>query len=56
MVNPKYSKGYIALKIHSLKNTPDEEAKIGRFKNIRIMTKNLNENLLKMDLPAKEVN
>ena len=39
MINQKYSKGYIALKIHSLKNTPEEEAKIGRFKNIRIMSK-----------------
>jgi len=56
LVHQKYSKGYIALKIHSLKNTPEEEAKIGRFKNIRIITKNLNDNLLKMDLPAKEVN
>lgn len=56
MINPKYSKGYIALKIHSLKNTPEEEAKIGRFKNIRIITKNLNENLLKMDLPAISAN
>jgi hypothetical protein len=56
MVNPKYSKGYIALKIHSLKNVPEEESKIGRFKNIRIITKNLNEMIEKMDLPAREVN
>lgn len=55
MINPKYSKGYIALKIHSLKNFPEEEKKIGRFRNIRIITKNLNENLVKIDLPAKEV-
>jgi len=56
MINPKYAKGYIALKIHSLKNTPEEEAKVGRFKNIRIITKNLDKNLLKMDLPAISAN
>ena len=52
LINQKYSKGYIAIKIHSLKNLPDEEKKIGRFKNIRIITRNLNEYLKTMDLPA----
>jgi len=56
MINAKYSKGHIALKIHSLKNLPDEEKKVGRFKNIRIITKNLNKNMLKMDLPALQSN
>jgi len=56
MINPKYTKDYHSLKIHSLKNTPEEEQKIGRFKNIRIITKNLDKNLVKMDLPAREVN
>jgi hypothetical protein len=56
MINPKYTNGYIALKIHSLKNTPDEEKKVGRFKNIRIMTKNLSRNELKMDLTAISAN
>lgn len=56
LVNQKYSKGYIALKIHSLKNIPEEEKKIGRFKNIRIMTKNLNDNLMKMELPPISAN
>jgi hypothetical protein len=56
LVNQKYSNGYIALKIHSLKNTPEEEKKFGRFKNIRIITKNLDENLVKMDLPAISAN
>lgn len=56
LINQKYSKGYIALKIHSLKSQPEEEKKIGRFKNIRIITKNLNKNLEKMDLPAQAVN
>jgi hypothetical protein len=56
MINPKYSNGYIAIKIHSLKNLPEQEKMIGRFKNIRIMTKNLKENLMKMDLQAISVN
>jgi len=56
MINSKYAEGYIALKIHSLKNFPEEEVKIGRFKNIRIMTKDLNKYLENMDLPAQEVN
>jgi hypothetical protein len=56
LVNQKYSAGYIALKIHSLKNQPEEEMKVGRFKNIRIMTKNLDKNLLEMDLMPLKVN
>jgi hypothetical protein len=56
MINTKYANGYIALKIHSLKNLPEQEKMVGRFKNIRIITKNLDENLLKMDLPAITVN
>jgi len=56
MVNSEYSKGYIALKIHSLKNLPENEKMLGRFKNIRIMTNNLKDNLKSMDLPAREVN
>lgn len=53
LINQKYTNGYIALKIHSLGNFPEEEKKIGRFKNIRIITDNLNENLKRMDLPAR---
>ncbi len=56
MINQKYSKGYIALKIHSLNNLPAEEEKIGRFKNIKIITKNLSKHLVEMDLPAQNVN
>ena len=56
MLHQKYTKGYIALKIHSLNNLPAEEAKIGRFKNIEITTKNLTDKLMKMDLPAIKVN
>jgi hypothetical protein len=53
LIDQKYTNGYIALKIHSLSNFPEEEKKIGRFKNIRIITDNLNENLKKMNLPAR---
>ena len=56
MINQTYSKGYIALKIHALKNQPAEEAKIGRFKNIKLITNNLSKRLLPMDLPAIKVN
>jgi hypothetical protein len=56
MINHKYSKGYIALKIHALKNFPEKEKMVGRYKNIRIITKNLKKNLMTMDLPAREVN
>ncbi len=51
LINQKYSSGYIALKIHSLNNLPQEEKKIGRFKNIRIITGQLRKNLKKMTLP-----
>jgi hypothetical protein len=56
MINYKYSKGYIALKIHALKNFPEKEKMTGKFRNIHIITKNLKRNLMKMDLPAREVN
>jgi hypothetical protein len=56
LVNNKYSSGYIALKIHSLNNFPEEENKIGRFKNIRIITSKLRKNARKMDLPPRYVN
>jgi hypothetical protein len=56
MINTKYSKGYIALKIHALKDFPEKEKMTGRYRNIRIITKNLKKNLMTMDLPAREVN
>ena len=55
MINPKYSEGYIALKIHSLGNQPDLEKLYGRFKNIRIITKNPEKYLKAIDIPALEV-
>ncbi len=56
MINSKYTNGYVALKIHALKNVPEQESWIGRFKNIRIMTENLKRNLMPIDIPAIEVN
>lgn len=56
LINNKYSSGYIALKIHSLNNNAQEETKIGRFKNIKIMTSKLRRNFKKMNLPPQFVN
>jgi len=41
LINDKYSKGYIALKIHSLNNSTKDEAVLVHFKNIRIISKNV---------------
>ncbi len=41
LISDKYSKGYIALKIHSLKPDEKGEEVLVHFKNIRILTKNL---------------
>ena len=56
MINSKYSKGTIALKIHSLKNMPEQETMKGRFKNIRIITKDIAKYLKPVDIPAIPVN
>jgi hypothetical protein len=56
LINQKYSVGYIALKIHSLNNVPEEEKKTGRFKNIKIITDELHKYLKEMDLPPQYVN
>jgi len=56
MVNHKYSKGYIALKIHALKDRPDQEKMLGRYKNIEIITKDPKKYLMPMDIPSSEVN
>jgi len=39
LINTKYTKGYIALKIHSMGNTPELEKVLGYYRNIRIITK-----------------
>ena len=50
LINDKYPKGYIALKIHSLgAETKDKEVLI-HFKNIRIITKDIGAYLLHSDL------
>jgi hypothetical protein len=56
LIDQKYSKGYIALKIHSLNDLPEEEKKIGRFKNIRIITRRPSKYLEYIDLPARKAN
>jgi hypothetical protein len=55
MTHDKYSKGYIALKIHALGNNPEQENVQGHFRNIRIITENPASYARAMDLPAKAV-
>lgn len=56
LINSKYDKGYIALKIHSMDNTPEKENILIHFKNIKIMTKNLEKYTKPTDLVAKIAN
>lgn len=53
LINNKYDKGYIALKIHSMGNTPEKENFLVHFKNIKILTKNLGKFKKQTDLVAK---
>ena len=55
LINNKYSKGYIALKIHSMGNTPEKEKILAHFKNIKILTKNVEKYKKQTDLVAKTV-
>ena len=41
LINDKYSKGYIALKIHSLGGAAKDKDVLVRFKSIRIITRNV---------------
>jgi len=50
LINDKYSKGYIALKIHSLKAGEKGEDVLTYFKNIRIITKNVAAYALPSDI------
>jgi Domain of Unknown Function (DUF1080) len=52
LINNKYSKGYIALKIHSMGNTPEKEKILVHYKNIKILTKNLEKYRKETDLAA----
>jgi hypothetical protein len=56
MVHSKYTKGYIALKIHSLNNQPEKEKQLGRFKNIMIITDHPEKYLQPMDILARVIN
>jgi len=40
MINTKYTKGKIALKIHSMGNLPEKEKILVHYRNIKIITKN----------------
>lgn len=56
MLNDDIKEGYIAIKIHSLKQDDPEKEKLkGRFKNIRILTENVEEFATSMDIPPVEV-
>lgn len=56
MLNDDLKEGYIALKIHwLLQNDPEKEKLKGQFKNIKIITENVDKYATSMDIPAKEV-
>jgi len=55
LINNKYSKGYIALKIHSMKNFPEKEKTMVRFKNIRVITKCPTKYAREMDIMPRTV-
>ena len=56
LINSDFKEGYIALKIHSLKqNDPEKEKLKGRFKNIRIITKNPEKYTTQIDIPAVKI-
>lgn len=56
LLHDKYSRGYLALKIHSFPSTGDaaQEKNLIRYKNIRIITENPERFALPMDIPARE--
>ena len=56
LVHDKYTRGYIALKIHSLPATGDaaQEKNLIRFKNVRIITENPARFAQPIDLPVRE--
>lgn len=53
LIDTKYTKGYIALKIHSMGNTPEKESILVHYKNLRILTNDPQKHSKPMDLPAK---
>jgi hypothetical protein len=54
MINQKYKKGYIAIKIHSLGNLPEIEKYSGQFRNIRIISKTPEKYSQPMDIKTLE--
>ena len=55
MINSRYKEGFIAFKIHYLKNTPWNEEGSAAFKNFRIISSNAKAFALDMDIPAKQI-
>jgi Domain of Unknown Function (DUF1080) len=55
LINDKYPKGYIALKIHSMGDFPEKEKILVHYKNIKILTKNLEKYRKETNLIAKKV-
>ncbi|MEY2877773.1 MAG: hypothetical protein RLZZ15_153 [Verrucomicrobiota bacterium] len=56
LLNDKYTRGPIALKIHSFPATGDaaQEKNLIRYRNVRILTTDLARHAQAMDLPARE--
>jgi hypothetical protein len=54
MINSKYKSGHIAFKIHYLGNFPEQEKSFGQFKNIRIITENIQKYSKQMDIKPLE--
>jgi len=54
-MNDKYTRGYVAFKIHSFAANGDAalEKNLVHFKNVRIVTENPTRYALPMDLPAR---
>jgi hypothetical protein len=56
LIDTKYTQGYIALKIHSMGNTPENEKILVHYKNLRILTSEPQRHSMPTDLPAKRRN
>lgn len=56
LLHDKYTRGPIALKIHSFPATGDaaQEKNLIRYRNVRILTTDLARHAIPMDLPARE--
>ncbi len=56
LIHDKYTRGYVAFKIHSFAATgnPAQERNLIRFRNVRVITENPASFAQPMDLPARE--